>query len=577
MKLIFSLFLCLSSSVALGWVDSLSSPSSKPSSTLAIDVPLGSYITVWGPWKDPAIVADESVEWTIYWLVGNRKQITPERTGYPKASVMDIPYYLLPDTKSLDTIDFENDKIFKPNTVFGRAVRIHALKLGKTTVMINQDRVKLHIIEPPSQPDCAFGFYTDPGRYAYPKQWRKCLRLLADYGLNVAIGQPVYPYDDPNAPARPLNTNRYSKDQVDKFVGQFLAKSLDTSVEEGLFRGVGGSSTLVYSMDPERVSYAFEFGKYVDRWPKLYFGNMDEPFLPQHFKKVREMADAWHRAGYLNGTSLEAASAFQIGDHLDLWIVQVREFNETIKAYGQQCGAEVWIYSAAMRGTNAPMHRYLTGVWTWAMKPRGVMLWAFTHEASSRIESDGTWMVRGVNEHALATPDGPLPTVGLEGYRDGIVDYRILHDLEQAILIRPRTLASPEAAIWMQQLREKVDGGFWTNWDYHQPWDYIDTVRPPIDSFQDIRNSALALIRRIRTYSHHHRDGYAYTKLGRHEEAIARFNHAVNINPDDADAHFLIGLSHLSLKNTAGAIAKYEILKDLDKNLSKRLFNRIYK
>ena len=120
MKLTFALFLCLSSSVAFGWVDSLSSPSSKPSSTLAIDVPLGSYITVWGPWKDPAIVADESVEWTIYWLVGNRKQITPERTGYPKASVMDIPYYLLPDTKSLDTIDFENDKIFR----FGEKLEI---------------------------------------------------------------------------------------------------------------------------------------------------------------------------------------------------------------------------------------------------------------------------------------------------------------------------------------------------------------------------------------------------------------------------------------------------------------------
>ena len=56
-------------------------------------------------------------------------------------------------------------------------------------------------------------------------------------------------------------------------------------------------------------------------------------------------------------------------------------------------------------------------------------------------------IVKGVNEHALATADGPLPTVGMEGYRDGIVDDGILRDLERAILIRPQTLASPEAAV----------------------------------------------------------------------------------------------------------------------------------
>jgi len=576
MTLIRVLFLCFWSSVAFGWVDDLSSPSAKPSSTLEIDIPLGSYVTVWGPWKDPVIIADESVDWTLFWLAGNRKEITPERTGYDEAAVMDIPFQLLPDKKVLDTIDPENGKLFKTNKVFGRAVRIRALTLGNTTVRIDQDQVKIHVIEPPGQPDCAFGFYTDPGRYAYPEQWRHCLRLLADYGLNIAIAQPVYPFGDPTAPARPVNDTKYSKDQLDQYVGQFLARSLDIGVEERLFRGVGGSSTLVYSMSPDQVPHAFAHGKHVDRWPKLYFGNFDEPFLPQHFEKTRVEAEKWHRAGYLTGTSLEAASAFQVGDCLDLWIVQVREFNETVKEYGRRRGAEVWVYSAAMRGTNAPMHRYLTGVWAWAMKPRGIMLWAFTHEAASRITPDGTWMVRGVNEHAVATPDGPLPTVGLEGYRDGIVDYRILQDLEQAILIRPQTLASPEAAVWLQQIREKTDGGFWTNWDYHQPWDYIDTVRPPIESFRDVRRQALAFTRRIRAYSHHHRSGYAFTKLGRHEEAIDAFNQAVKVNPDDAEAHYLLGLSYLSLKNTAAATAEYEILKDLDTDLAERLFDRIH-
>ena len=44
------LFLCFWSSVAFGFVDDLSSPSAKPSSTLKVDVPLGSYVTVRWDW-----------------------------------------------------------------------------------------------------------------------------------------------------------------------------------------------------------------------------------------------------------------------------------------------------------------------------------------------------------------------------------------------------------------------------------------------------------------------------------------------------------------------------------------------
>ncbi len=60
-----------------------------------------------------------------------------------------------------------------------------------------------------------------------------------------------------------------------------------------------------------------------------------------------------------------------------------------------------------------------------------------------------------------------------------------------------------------------------------------------------VRRQALAFTRRIRAYSHHHRSGYAFTKLGRHEEAIDAFNQAVNVNPNGAEAHYLLGLSYL--------------------------------
>ena len=100
--------------------------------------------------------------------------------------------------------------------------------------------------------------------------------------------------------------------------------------------------------------------------------------------------------------------------------------------------------------------------------------------------------------HATTATNGPLPTVALEGYRDGIVDYRILRDLERAIMINPKASAVPEATIWLQQLREKAEGGIWRDPGYNQLWDYLDTVQPPIESFDDVRHRALELTQRIR-------------------------------------------------------------------------------
>jgi hypothetical protein len=46
--------------------------------------------------------------------------------------------------------------------------------------------------------------------------------------------------------------------------------------------------------------------------------------------------------------------------------------------------------------------------------------------------------------------------------------------------------------------------------------------------------------------------------------------------PDNAAAHYNLGIAYLSLKNTGDAFEQYKILKTLDKEMANELFNEIY-
>ena len=58
---------------------------------------------------------------------------------------------------------------------------------------------------------------------------------------------------------------------------------------------------------------------------------------------------------------------------------------------------------------------------------------------SSGVPADGGWRLQeadgkiNTSAWALGSPKGPIATVGLTGFRDGTVDYRILCELERLI------------------------------------------------------------------------------------------------------------------------------------------------
>jgi Flp pilus assembly protein TadD len=71
--------------------------------------------------------------------------------------------------------------------------------------------------------------------------------------------------------------------------------------------------------------------------------------------------------------------------------------------------------------------------------------------------------------------------------------------------------------------------------------------------------------------------GITYGALGRYKEAIEVFKKAVSLTPNDANAHFGLGLSYLSTGNRGPALDEYKILKTLDEDMAGELFDRIYK
>ncbi len=53
---------------------------------------------------------------------------------------------------------------------------------------------------------------------------------------------------------------------------------------------------------------------------------------------------------------------------------------------------------------------------------------------------------------------------------------------------------------------------------------------------------------------------------------IEAYKQAIRINPDDAEAHYNLGVAYISLKDKASALEQYKILKSLNLEKARELF-----
>lgn len=323
--------------------------------------------------------------------------------------------------------------------------------------------LRVHPAAPES--DVGFGFYTDWRRYAYPEHERLYLRDMAAHGANTFT-----PYGDA---AR-------------------VAEQVNAAIEEGLL----DTRFPVFAMtSPQEARAAQTLAEYP--WPELVVYTYDEP-PPEAYHAVAAGVATARGHGLRAGTSIKAAGAWTLGHLLDVAALLMDSFTPAL--VNRLRGSELWAYNCRIRGTNAPLHRYYTGAWTWAVRPRVNLVWAYAHQADSRVNENGTWQPCYWYEHALGGPEGPIATVGLEGFREGVVDYRVLRALEERLRRTPAHADTPQAAAWLRDLRDRIEMGFWpggVHRDYGTcRWDVPDTAVPPVDGAQ-MRREALEWLRRL--------------------------------------------------------------------------------
>jgi Flp pilus assembly protein TadD len=72
--------------------------------------------------------------------------------------------------------------------------------------------------------------------------------------------------------------------------------------------------------------------------------------------------------------------------------------------------------------------------------------------------------------------------------------------------------------------------------------------------------------------------GSTYSGLGYNKEAIEAYKQAIRLDPDDPIAHVNLGVHYCdNLGDKKAALEEYKILRELDPNLAKFLFNSIYR
>lgn len=455
---------CASPVRAVGpaWIAEMSSQEGHAARADAIEVwlPAGEFATVAVHEAEtidveapPNVRADEFVVWY------ETREIFRNR---PESRREAIPYYL-PSRKWLKP---DKEHPSWGVRLFARAPGVHVVPIrcpGNTVTVT----LRVTAGVPPS--DCGFGFYGNYQAYSYGGQEPLYLKHMRDYGCNT------------------FTAYSWTAD------GSDLVRQMETAARVGLLDKRFGILVLPTSPPGTLIPRAVEAGRDSEAWPELIAYNHDEPRRDQE-DSVRAASRTVHDAGLRTGTAMGAASAFLMGDCLDIWIVHMNVVNDTLRELCRRQDAEWWVYNCNLRGTNAPLHRYYTGAWTWKVRPKVNLLWAYQHGGTSLVHKDGTWAPGRAWEHALGAPDGPMSTVGLEGVRDGIIDYRVLRRLEQLVAAHPRHEKVPEIAHWLQSITDRVDTQFWPlgrDPGYAEEfWDVPDTAVPPIDGAR-MRRKAL--------------------------------------------------------------------------------------
>lgn len=368
------------------------------------------------------------------------------------------------------------------------AIRMFCDKPGVQKMLIKCDRnvitVALHVTEPVPAADCAFGFYHHYIRCPYPETLKLQYEQLREYGCNTVsvFGQAMF------------------FDESEEKTMQAMADQIDLGVETGLFDKRKGIPVMV-QQGLDRLRGAVKRGRHVSEWPELIYYGRDES--PRRFvdSQASETKSA-HNAGFRTGFAIPPDTAFFFGDLVDIWLVSIQYHSKMLQDKCRRDGAEWWSYNTGQfTGANAPLNRFHTGLWMWKNRVQGNVGFAYMDPIGGpQVQRNGKWHILRYGEWtkhmfgaALPSPEGPIATMALTGFRDGTVDYRVLRELDRLIEQNYRHEKVPAIVDWLQSIRDKVP----VSLEMIESRDVADTMAPPVDCAA-VRRQALAYISELK-------------------------------------------------------------------------------
>ena len=327
------------------------------------------------------------------------------------------PSYLLPPERWAQTRYFAVDLTPKrPGT--HRAV----LQAGSDQITIT-----VEAIDRIGRGDVPMGWFFDPDRLAR-RETEAALAHMAEHGATTFV---IYAMD---------------KDEFGRIV--------DWAVELGIFDG-SQPAPCIFNPEIQTVE-ARTKARFPDQWPRLYGYGWDEPG-PEGVNRWHE----WKLDAKWLGPSVTAMSpsvVYGAAGKIDWCLVKGRGWSRTLADFAGRHGMRLGTYDPYWQPWDANLLRYHYGIWAFKHRPQGMYQWAYAHTASSRVTDDWQFdQVRALHAFALSTRDGPMSSLGLKGFHEGTIDYRILAQLESDLMQHHQRIGGGVAsgmARWLQCLRD---------------------------------------------------------------------------------------------------------------------------
>jgi len=189
-------------------------------------------------------------------------------------------------------------------------------------------------------------------------------------------------------------------------------------------------------------------------WPPLLFYPCDEP--PKE-EILRYLPLIKHVPGVLTYcTPNKISVGLETVEWMDYACWQHRSANDQTREATLKAGKHFWYYSSNY-GENPLTARMRSGLLRWRLGATGMYYWHYQAphgDPYNCLDSTST-------DHCVAypTPQGPIPSIGWEGQRAGIDDYKYVRMLEWAIeQAGPNNPHVPAARKTLDELHAAIPG-----------------------------------------------------------------------------------------------------------------------